>query len=233
MSFIKIGCDPEVFIVDKSGSFVPACGIVPGTKENPFRVDRGALQVDGVAAEFNIDPAETAELFNVNIKIVLAQLLAHIKKVDKDLDIAFTPVARFSNDVWNKVPESAKILGCDPDYNIDGQINVNPSELIANEPIRTAAGHIHIGFTDKPTSYHLSDCTYIAKGFYESGISVMNPNTSEEKERLKYYGHSGSFRPKSYGIELRAPSNLWVKLDATRIEAFNQVRNTFKNLTGL
>lgn len=236
MSIIRIGADPEVFIVDKNGSFVPACGIVPGTKDNPFRVERGALQVDGVAAEFNIDPAENADQFSGNIQTVLNQLLEFIKKADKDLDIMFSPIARFTKDVWNTVSNDSKVLGCDPDYNVNGEVNVNPTELLADEPIRTAAGHIHIGFTevDSPTaSYHMADCNYIANGFFRSHLSTFVPSTQDELERLKYYGHNGSWRPKKYGIELRAPSNRWVKTHESRQLAYNQVRSTFKTLTGL
>jgi hypothetical protein len=53
----KIGADPEFFLRDKAtGKFVSAHGLIPGTKRQPMKVDKGAVQVDGMALEFNIDP---------------------------------------------------------------------------------------------------------------------------------------------------------------------------------
>jgi len=58
---ILVGCDPELF-VKKDGVLVSAHGLVQGSKEHPFRVSKGAVQVDGMALEFNIDPAEDENL---------------------------------------------------------------------------------------------------------------------------------------------------------------------------
>lgn len=55
-----IGADPEVF-VGREGQFFSAHGLVPGNKRRPHKVDRGAVQVDGMALEFNIDPASSYE----------------------------------------------------------------------------------------------------------------------------------------------------------------------------
>ena len=56
MTQILVGCDPEVFVA-KGGKFISAHGMIPGTKKAPHKVERGAVQVDGMALEFNIDPA--------------------------------------------------------------------------------------------------------------------------------------------------------------------------------
>jgi hypothetical protein len=238
MTNIRIGCDPEGFLVDGNGEFVAAYGYVPGDKENPHKLDGGAVQVDGFAVEFNIDPVETADQFHKNIKKVLYQINEMIHSVDKGMSIRWTPIAKFRSTIWNMAPEQCKVLGCDPDFNVSGQMNENPTQKLENNPIRTAAGHIHIGWLDElledaTIKDHFDMCTDIARGFYRSNLSSYIPHTKEEVERLNYYGHSGSFRPKKYGIELRSPSNIWVAHEESQKLIFDQTRKRFHELTGL
>lgn len=238
MPVIKIGADPEGFLVDGNGEFVPAIGIIPGDKKTPFKVQNGAVQVDGVAVEFNIDPAETEEQFSYNMSSVLRQIDDIIKKVDTGLSVRWTPVARFKEEIWNRIPNNSKVLGCDPDYNVNGEVNVNPTEALEGSTLRTAAGHIHIGFRDEllknPMEMdHFSDCLYIAQGFFNGHVPAYIPKTEDEVLRMRYYGHHGSFRPKPYGVELRAPSNWYVADEKGRKAIFNQTRTKFRELTGL
>ena len=56
---VTIGADPEMFLYNsETGKFVSAIGLIPGTKENPFKpkeLKKGfALQTDNVLVEFNI-----------------------------------------------------------------------------------------------------------------------------------------------------------------------------------
>jgi hypothetical protein len=70
----KFGCDPEGFIKNtQTGEYVTAEGLIPGTKLEPHPVKHGAVQVDGMAAEFNIDPASELHDFNRNIAAVINQ----------------------------------------------------------------------------------------------------------------------------------------------------------------
>jgi hypothetical protein len=238
MITVKIGCDPEGFLFDKKkGAFVSAHDVLPGTKHKPFKLERGAVQVDGVAVEFNIDPAVTEEEFDNNISVVLQQIDEMVFAANKDLEVRWEPVATFSEEVWKLVPEQSKVLGCDPDYNVKGEVNINPTEKLEAASIRTAAGHIHIGFVDKPKDNishdHFQDCLYIAKGFFESSLPSFVPRTKAEEERMNYYGHNGSFRPKPYGVELRAPSNWYVPSSQNRRTIYTETRNKFRELTGL
>lgn len=229
------GTDPEGFIVNrKTGQFVAAAGIIPGTKALPFKVEKGAVQVDGLAAEFNIDPVDNADDFNKNIQIVINQLIEMIHEVDKDLELTFVPTAHFDTDYFVNLNPEIKILGCDPDFNIRGEVNEIAGDL-SETPIRTAAGHLHIGWrkegiVEDPT--HFEDCRMVAESFHKKGLKFFKPETPAEKVRLHYYGHSGAFRPKTYGVELRSPSNLWVKTKESRIEMFNIVNAHMKELVG-
>ena len=56
---ILVGADPELFLRDKKTGQLVAADInqIKGTKVTPYKVECGAVQVDGAAGEFNIDPA--------------------------------------------------------------------------------------------------------------------------------------------------------------------------------
>lgn len=235
---VTIGCDPEGFIRRKDGKFVSAAGYFPGTKKVPYELEGGAVQVDGVALEFNIIAADTQEKFLERIAVVTAQLDELVANTfDKDHSLSFIPVALFDEEDWSKIPTDAKVLGCDPDYNaMTGDINLNPTEKLKDLRLRTAAGHLHIGWTkdmDPQDVGHRADCQFIAKGFHQAYLKPFYPETNEERTRVKYYGHNGSYRFKPYGIELRAPSNVWLSTPVLQAQAFNATRNHFKKLTGL
>lgn len=234
MSSIKLGCDPELFLFHKSGVFVSADGKFPGTKREPFKVERGAIQVDGTALEFNIDAVTNEDEWEKNISCVLKQMEEMVRKVDPELTMMFRPVANFTDTVWNSINAESKILGCDPDYDYRGDANPNPGEKLLNVPIRTGSGHVHIGWTEHEMATspeHFGDCVVVASHFYKKGI--FNPVIKDEETRLQYYGMNGSFRPKSYGVELRSPSNIWVANEDSRRNTYRVVRKEFKEITGL
>ena len=228
---VKLGTDPEVFLKIKN-TFVSAAGFFPGTKKEPYPLECGAVQVDGNALEFNIDAAEDEDTFVKNISVVKAQLNEMVKLVDKDMEMVFTPYADFHPEYWKTIPDEAKILGCDPDYNINGEVNPNPTEFLEGKTIRTAAGHIHIGWgEDLEGDGHFGNCLAVAQYFHKKG--VYNPVREDERARLKYYGANGAFRPKKYGVELRSPSNCWVETEATQRLMFQTTRETFREMTGM
>lgn len=227
----KYGTDPEVFLRNKiSGQFISAHGMFPGTKYKPYPVKKGAIQVDGNALEFNIDPARDFEEFSDNIDTVLDYMTEMVKLVDNELEICFTPVAEFDPNYFQDLPADAKILGCNPDFNIFGyQNDIDP--MLEITPIRTAAGHIHLGFTSGKKNSdegHFTFCTKLANHLYSH--EFMAPKTDSEHKRLSYYGSNGAFRPKSYGLEYRAPSNLWVINRESRKEMFENLESLIKDI---
>lgn len=237
MTKILLGCDPESFLFDGNNEPLPAFGFVQGDKQNPYPLDGGAVQVDGMALEFNIDPVDNEDSFVKNIWKVTTQIKEMVQKVDKGVHIRYVPVAKFRTVIWDMAPEQNKMLGCDPDFNIHGKTNPNPSMKLTDNPLRTAAGHIHIGFRDPiedpMEDSHFKVCLGIARGFFEGHLPSYIPNSSEEEERLMYYGYNGSFRPKKYGVELRGPSNVWVRTEESQRRIFRETRTKFRELTGL
>lgn len=204
---ILVGADPELFVTRK-GELVSGYGIVPGTKQAPFKVDKGAVQVDGMALEFNIDPAEDEDSFVVNIDTVMAQLKAMVP----EHDFSIVPVAHFGAEMIESQPEEAKMLGCDPDFNAweDGAANPKPD---GSFPFRTASGHIHVGWTSDANPFsaeHTAACHGVVK-MLDLYLGVPSLLYDKDNLRRSMYGKAGCYRPKTYGVEYRVLSNAWLK----------------------
>ena len=189
---ITIGADPEVFI-SKDKSFVPAYGLIPGTKKEPFRVKNGAVQVDGVALEFNIDPATNSIDFQKNITEVFNTLKSMVPEYEIMNDCSVSIAGK-------KIADAALTLGCDPDFNAweNGRANPRPNGSL---DFRTGAGHVHIGWTSGASAYdsdHIDTCVALTKQLdYYLGVPSLIYDT-DNKRRLMY-GTAGAFRTKPYG----------------------------------
>ena len=97
-----VGCDPELF-VEKNGVIVSGHPYVSGTKENPTPTNSGAVQVDGVALEFNTKPASTKEGFFLNVSNVLKELR---DMIPPDLDFSRTVEFSFDKGYFRSPPRS-------------------------------------------------------------------------------------------------------------------------------
>jgi len=224
---ILIGADPEVFVKDNQGSLLSAHGMIEGSKKNPYLVRNGAVQVDGMALEFNIDPASNEEEFLHNVNDVMAQL-GNMIGVDKHIDIS--AVAEFGSEMIEMQPHEAKELGCDPDYSAWTSEENHPPNV--ESPFRTAAGHVHIGWTEGMSS---KDRGHV--GMAESLIKQLDfflglPSLLFDKDvkRREMYGKAGCYRPKPYGAEYRTLSNQWLKSDKTMKLVYNNTQEAVKRL---
>lgn len=221
---ILLGCDPELFCRNiKTGEFVSAHTLMPGTKTVPHKVNQGAIQVDGVAAEFNIDPAANQAGFTSNITAVMGQLQGFI---GKDYELVSDPAVTFPDSYFKSLPEEVRELGCNPDFNAwTGQVNDKPDGAATN--MRTAAGHIHIGWTDNqdPTdSTHFDDCRIVARNL-DYFLGLYSLMWDGDTNRRKLYGKAGSFRPKPYGVEYRPLSNVWLRSPKLQGWVYNAAYN--------
>lgn len=200
-----IGADPELFIA-KGGSPYSAYGLIKGDKANPHRVKDGAVQVDGMALEFNVDPSETKEDFLGNIESVKSQLLSMVDGFDIVEDCSVV----FDVDYFKRQPHEAVELGCEPDFNAyTGKFNTIPD---GNTTMRTAGGHVHIGgipSEDIFSQYHFTNCKNLTKAMDEQ-LGVYSILWDRDDSRRSMYGKASSFRPKNYGVEYRTLSNSWV-----------------------
>ncbi len=224
MKFL-VGCDPEVF-VKQNGVFKSAYGLIKGDKKNPQKVNRGAVQVDGMALEFNIDPAASEDEFCINVQDVFNTM----KLMVPEYEVVTVPVAHFDKDYIINQPPEALELGCDPDYNAwHGLVNVKPN---ADRPMRTASGHVHIGWTNNadpndPAHISMAQAAVKQMDFY---LGLPSLAYDEDTERREMYGKAGCCRYKPYGVEYRTLSNVWLKSEALMRWVF---RNTTKGMEEL
>lgn len=202
---ILVGCDPEVF-VRQNGVFKSAHGLIKGDKKNPQKVPKGAVQVDGMALEFNIDPAASEDEFCINVQ----EVLAHMTRMVPGYDVVAVPVADFDPAYLKAQPKEALELGCDPDYNgWSGAANPRPD---GDRPMRTASGHVHIGWTNNEKiddGNHIRRCFSVAKQM-DFFLGLPSLFYDGDVRRREMYGKAGACRIKPYGAEYRTLSNAWL-----------------------
>lgn len=208
---IGVGVDPEFFAIDTEAMrLTSAHDLVPGTKEKPHPLKHGAVQVDGLAIEYNTEPAYNAKDFVKFNKEVIAQIRA---MVPSKYEFLYKPAVFFDPYYFDKVPEHPKELGCSPDYcAYKRDINPRPVPPAGKETMRTGSGHIHVSWTkdaDVDDPSHRFDCETVVQAldaFIYPYLKIFDKDT----ERATLYGKLGAFRYKSYGVEWRTPSNAWL-----------------------
>ena len=200
-----IGADPEVFI-GKDGKFVSAHQTsIKGSKQNPQKVEKGAVQIDGMALELNIDPAFSEEEFEVNLTTVYNQL----KQMVPDFNFLEVASVMFDKEFYNSVPDENKELGCDPDFNA---YDLLPNPRPCSGLMRTAGGHVHIGgmpYPDPEHPLHMGRSAFLTR-ILDSTLGVYSILWDYDDKRRSMYGKAGCFRPKTYGLEYRTLSNAWI-----------------------
>lgn len=217
MTNLLLGADPEIF-VSNNGKLVSAHGLINGDKINPVKVDGGAVQVDGMALEFNIDPAKDEAAWIKNIDGVMSILASMVPNHKFEI----VPVAHFTHEYMKAQPAAAKELGCSPDYDA-WLVSQNPRPN-GERDFRTAAGHIHFGFVDECDA-PIDDYDYIAwvsakvreLDFY---LALPSLFFDADTQRRELYGKAGAFRPKVYGFEYRTLSNQWLANESLKRWAY-------------
>lgn len=221
MDGFTFGCDPEMFVFDPEGRPV-AADMIPGSKEEPHKVKFGAVQRDGMAAEFNIDPAKDFAEFNRNISAVMQQLAGFLPEGHT---LKAVPAVRFDPEIFNQATDEAKVLGCSPDFNAwTGELYPPPND--PEDPyMRCAGGHLHFGWTTGASlgdDEHVAHCRDLVKqlDWYLGAWSVrMDPDPT----RRRLYGKAGACRFKDYGVEYRVLSNFWITTRARRLNVWNRM----------
>jgi hypothetical protein len=205
----KFGADPELFVYDPINCiYVSSHNLVKGDKRAPFAIEDGATQVDGVSAEFNITPSETAEEFSRRIESVKNGMLKMIRgnKGAEHYVLRATPVAYFNADYFSTLPEETRALGCEPDFNAyTGEQNDPPG---TTEPFRTGSGHVHVGDYEWKGDYKQDTRNRVKQLDYT--LYPLSLLWDKDLKRRELYGKPGAFRYKPYGFEYRVLSNKWV-----------------------
>jgi hypothetical protein len=229
---ITIGADPEVFIRNtRTNLFVSAHNFIPGTKKDPFKTTFGAIQKDGVAAEFNIIPAKNAKDFISSVSAGLSYITDTIADANPELAVEINPTAEFPEEYFNALPDQVRELGCEPDFDAyTGEENKKPA---TDRPMRTGAGHIHVGWrkneADPYDSAHFAVCQNVVK-LLECSLFLPSLSFDNDTQRRELYGNPGAFRPKTYGVEYRVLSNAWLKDDRLMRWVFNTTLRSVRDL---
>jgi hypothetical protein len=225
---LKVGADPELFL-KKKGKLISAHNLLPGTKDAPYPVSKGAIQVDGTAAEFNIDPSLSKAEFVDNLTTVMGELKNHLAS---DITLEALPTAEFGTQYLNSLPPIAIELGCSSDSNaFTSQVNDKPDGSLA---FRTGAGHIHIGWTESMNETdpnHLVVCEDVIK-LCDLYLGVPSLFLDDDSKRRQLYGKAGAYRAKSYGVEYRVLSNFWLRSAASQRWVYDCIQLVIKKYLG-
>lgn len=222
-----IGADPEFFIA-KKGKVFPAYDVVPGTKDKPHNIENGAMQVDGLALEVNINPvslAYSSAQFNTRLVSVIKQTKIEAEKKIGTCSIMKDSVAFFDEKTLECLPDSAKELGCDPDYSAyTCEHNPRPDGDVL---FRVTGGHVHVGWNnsnDNPVEdpAYIELCADFVK-VLDFFLGVPLKILDRDDRRREMYGKAGAFRPKGYGVEYRSPSSWWIHSKASRVAVYELV----------
>lgn len=201
---VTIGADPEVMIINtNTNELVSSIGIIPGVKDEPFSLGEGYyLTIDNVLAEFLVPPSKTRDEF---IDVIKEGKTIINDYLPKELSIEIRASALYPESELQS--DEAKLFGCSSDYNAwTSMINIKPSA--EDSRLRSAGGHIHIGY-DNPDD----DTSATLVTYFDLFIGLPSVILDEDTRRRELYGKAGAFRPKEYGFEYRTVSNFWIKND--------------------
>ena len=195
---MRLGSDPEVFLMDKNGKHISAIGLIMANKWHPLQIkdmpEGFTLQEDNVALEYGIPPAASAEEFVTHIEKVMQKSREWFPHLD------FSKVACTIFDQDQMTSPGAFIFGCEPDFNA-WTGDTNPSPHPPHPYMRSAGGHIHVETTEDPDNVIQSMDLFL-------GVPSVLMDTDDQRKQL--YGKAGAHRKKPYGVEYRTLSNFWI-----------------------
>lgn len=200
---ISFGADPEVFLRDTATKqFKSAIGLIPGSKHEPFLIGDNqfeAIQTDNVMVEYCQEPTIDPKKFyedSLNIHKYIKNILP------SNLELVFQASAEFEDSELDN--PLAQEFGCDPDYNAwTGK--KNPAPKSQGVKLRTAGGHLHIGYQNPTPLVNLEIIKVL-----DLYLTLPSLIIDTDDRRREMYGKAGAFRHKDYGVELRTLSNFWV-----------------------
>lgn len=206
----KIGCDPELMLVDSDNKLKSCIPVIDGSKESPQKVSKGAVLADNVNFEFNVLPANSSSEFVDNIKTVLLASTKLIAK--KNLKFVVRASANFPKSELED--PAAQRFGCEPDFDAWTVSQNFIDDDAAEKSFRSAGGHVHIGhgkgsefLLEFEGKLRMIKCMDTLVGI----PSILMDKDKTSPARRELYGKAGCHRPKDYGVEYRALGNFWVQ----------------------
>lgn len=229
---ILLGSDPEIFTKNAQGKIGSVAGMLGCSKWAKLNFsDDVRIQEDNVLVEFDTNPQGTFESFSKNLSDGIAACDAVVKQVDHELAPGISSHI-YTMDELNSFNKSVFEFGCEPDYNaLTGM--VNPKPTAADPGLRTAGGHVHIGYRDlMPKGMDFAQSQAIVGVMCDYHLGLASLLLDKDDRRRELYGKAGSVRLKDYGIEYRTLSNFWIFNDQTRKLVWDQAHKAFQALEG-
>jgi hypothetical protein len=210
ISNIKVGSDPELFIINSTNNkVVSSIGLIPGEKGNAYRapdMPKGyGLQIDNILAEFNIPATNKKEKFIASIEYMKDYIRDFVKNVNPDLDIQCIASREVDEDQLQS-PE-AKLFGCDVSYNAYTE-DENPKPDGESTTMRSAGVHIHLSY-NKP---NMQTSLWLIK-YMDMYLGIPSVVIDPDTRRRTLYGKAGAFRLCKYGFEYRVLSGKMISED--------------------
>lgn len=206
-----VGADPELLLFDDSGP-VAAEGIIPGTKDRPHALERGvSVHPDNVCLEFNMPPCHNRGEF---VRTVVDAMQQCDSILPEGIRMECAPAVEFKKEVLENSGAEAMLFRCREDEFVWKDYGIFDQSYEECVLWRVAGGHVHIGLSEDPPHYQKVN-TAIACDYF-IGLPMVLEEPLSGVIRRKYYGKAGAVRFKSYGVEYRTPSNIWL-LDANSI----------------
>lgn len=214
-----LGSDPELFLRDKATKrLMSAVPIIPEGKGEGRPLDstgENCVIHDNVLIEFNTLPATESSEFVSTIRGVMSSIQGIV--AESGLELHLQASAEFPEE---QLCAESRIFGCDPDFGVYPEVDINSIDPDAAErPFRSAGGHLHIGkHKDSPElneMLDLDDASGKVRIVKALDIFIGITSIFLEKDvtagaRRDLYGKAGAHRPKPYGLEYRACSPWWL-----------------------
>jgi hypothetical protein len=230
---ITYGADPELFIVRRDMTALPASGYLQGGKGSPHLIHTRGLPKgwgilpDGAALEINTPAYTDPVLFAMDLRRFIrglgSQIMPHTLAYGQTTGVnmvELNPQQNFFQSIGRQrsytfLPHSTfsdydlrhpacQQLGCAPDHWIYGERKPVKVDEIKNE--RFAGGHLHIGLDPWPENLPKDAMIRLLD------LTAYYYYTSQalESNRLKYYGYPGLWRETKYGVEYRSLGPEWI-----------------------
>lgn len=208
-----LGCDPELFIATDKGivgaeRVIPKAGLIArGWASN------SKIVLDGVQLELHPPPCTCRQSLGAYIGRLFADFERALKDKNGGFKASFDPVISVSKKELDSLSDEAKVLGCAPSLNsYDPKATIKVSKR--NARVRSAGGHIHIGFASRVVK-SLLKTDRVVKMVQLLDVLVGLPcvlidRDPNQAKRRRVYGRAGEYRLPPHGIEYRVPSNFWL-----------------------
>lgn len=198
-----IGADPEIFLVDATGTLLPAFELFPEKKEAPT----GAPYWDGYQAEFNVAADTCMDSLCYRIQRALSITQHGARKVNKGARLTMQNVFDIPEERLKTDDRKYVNFGCTPSFSVYGE--TFPEVDAAQVPFRSAGGHLHLSLPDGKENIHIEGIVKELDRIL-GVISVCMFAHYDSPRRRVLYGRAGEYRKPAHGLEYRVLSNAWM-----------------------